>query len=912
MRFALAESSARVQAKRSTRPIEISNSISEIIRESRIQHVEGTSRNTQRRPDRKALKITVIAWDLAHNPLGRAYLLADVLRHEYDVELIGATFPDFGNDIWKPLRGCSRVKIKHVSGAYFPEYFRTMKAMAEHVEGDVLYVSKPRLPSLELAILAKLERNRPIILDIDDHELSFFGTREPLSLEELRAERGILDVDVPFGEAWTRHCETLIPLVDQITVSNETLKGRYGGIVLRHVRDECEFDPTIYPREEIRRELGFVPEDRVILFAGTPRKHKGLSRLIAALRELDRPTYKLLVVGSPADGAVTRLLRRVDPSRATLVPDVPYSELPGYLCAADLVPLLQDETEPTSAFQMPAKFTDALAMGIPIVASNVPPLADAANDGLVELLGNATPAQKIDEIFSNYAIRKEQAIENRAEFLREYSYSGNLAKLTQLVEACAGQLKPVPDAFCDLVEYQESIYSQTGRTYRNAPKVILPSKVTNTPSVATTALAQRKTERARLRAQRSYVDDKLDVVFFWKQNDSGIYGRRQDMFVKYLARDPRISRIFHFDAPMNFFRSTGLAARADSMGRCSHSRLVGRQTLNRRLGLANRGKVRFDTFIHVSNRRGPRVLKHIFPGKDDYLEFLSRLFKRHEIGQRRTVLWVCPVNFHLLNIQDRLQADLVVADVIDDERKWPVSEAYRDKLSRNYEEVLGLSDLVLTNCESVFQSMSALSDSIHLLPNAVELLEEEARHWPKPRELTRFSGPVIGYVGNLDIARIDLDLLRNVVSERPKWNFVFVGSMHKGDEIRELEIYGNVHFLGVRVYEQALRYIRHFDVAIIPHLDNELTRSMNPLKLYVYFSLLMPVVSTEIQNIGDFNEFVRVARSPQEFVRTIDECLYKDPLATDLPRLRELLKENSWPERVKYVLELIEQEFAVC
>ena len=912
IRFAPAESPTSVEANRSVRPIGISNSVSAITREIRRQHVEGTLRNSQRRPDRKVLKITVIAWDLAHNPLGRAYLLADVLRHEYEVELIGAIFPSFGNDIWRPLRGCNRVKIKHVPGAYFPEYFKTMKAMAEHVEGDVLYVSKPRLPSLELAILAKLKKNRPIILDIDDHELSFFGTREPLSLEELRAERSNLDVDVPFGEAWTRHCETLIPLVDQITVSNEALKGRYGGIVLPHVRDECEFDPTIYPREKIRRELGFVPEDRVILFAGTPRKHKGLSRLIAALRELDRPTYKLLIVGSPADGAVTRLLRHVDPSRATLVPDVPYSELPGYLCAADLVPLLQDEEEPVSAFQMPAKFTDALAMGIPIVASNVPPLVDAANDGLVELVGNATPAQKIGEIFSNYAIHKKQATENRESFLQKYSYASNLPELKQILERYAGHPKPIPDAFQDLVEYQESIYSQTGKTYRTAPKVILPSKVTNTPSVATAALAQRKTDRARLRAQRSYVDDKIDVVFFWKQNDTGIYGRRQDMFVKYLARDPRVSRIFHFDAPVNLFRSASLASKATHSGRHSHARLIARQTLRRRLGLANRGKVRFDTFIYVSNRRCRGVLKHFLTGKDDYLEFLSRLFKHHELGQRRTVLWVCPVNFHLLNIDDRLQADLVVADVIDDERKWPVCEAYRDKLSRNYEEVLGLSDLVLTNCESVFQSMSALSDSIHLLPNAVELLEGEAKHWPKPRGLKRLSGPVIGYVGNLDITRIDLDLLRSVVSERPSWNFVFIGSMHKGDEIRALEIYGNVHFLGVRVYEQALHYIRHFDVAIIPHLDNELTRSMNPLKLYVYFSLLVPVVTTEIKNIGDFSEFVRVARSPQEFVRTIDECLRNDPLENELPRLRKVLKENSWPERVKYVLELIEREFATC
>ena len=252
----------------------------------------------------------------------------------------------------------------------------------------------------------------------------------------------------------------------------------------------------------------------------------------------------------------------------------------------------------------------------------------------------------------------------------------------------------------------------------------------------------------------------------------------------------------------------------------------------------------------------------------------------------------------------------MIADVIDDERQWPVRDTYREKLTQNYEEVLARSDLVLTNCQSVFQSMYGLSQNIHLLPNAVEPLEEESGSWRKPRELRRLTGPVIGYVGNLDIARIDLDLLRDVVRERPDWHFVFIGSMHRGENIRELKKYENVHFLGVRVYERALRYIRHFNAAIIPHLDNQLTKNMNPLKLYVYHALFVPVVSTPIANIGDFGKFVRIGRTPQEFVRAIDECLSDNPLTTDLSHLRVLLKENSWPERVKRVLELIEQEFA--
>ncbi|MDD9991413.1 MAG: glycosyltransferase [Rhodospirillales bacterium] len=882
--------------------------MSEIIRESRSQHAVGKSPYPQPSPYKKRLKISVIAWDLAHNPLGRAYLLSDMLRHEYDVELIGAIFPDFGKDVWEPLRDCNRVTIKSFPGGNFPAYFGTMQDISADIEGDVLYVSKPRLASLQLAILAKMKRNRPIILDIDDHELSFFENDSPLTLEQLRIGNDTLDTHVPYGEAWTRYCESLIPWVDGITVSNEQLKARYGGTVLPHARDGSDFDPTIYPRETIRRVLGFAPEDKVILFAGTPRKHKGLSQLAAALSELDRTTYKLLVVGSPADGTVASLLQGVDPGRATLVPDVSFSDLPGYLSAADLVPLLQDEDDPTSAFQIPAKFTDALAMGVPMVASNVPPLIDAANDGLVELLGNATPAQKIDEIFSNYGTRKQQAIENRAEFLGAYSYSGNIAKLTQLVEAWAGRPKPVPDAFRDLVDYQRSAFPITTRPRKVVPKVILPGD----PAAAVAARAaavRRRAERETLRTQRSYVDDNLDVVFFWKQNDSGIYGRRQDMLVKYLARDPRVARIFHFDAPVNFFRSARLMSKATRGGRYSHARLVARETLRRRFGLADRGNVWFNTFIHFSNRCGSRAFNHVLPAEEDYLDFLGRLFERHRIGQRRTVLWVCPVNFLYSEIEERLDPDIVVADVIDDERTWIVTQECKDQLSRNYEEVLAGSDLALTNCQSVFRRMHGLSDNIHLLPNAAELLEEDAKHWPKPRELKRLTGPVIGYVGNLDIARIDLDLLRAVASERPRWNVVFIGSMHKGDEIRELEIYDNVNFLGVRVYEQALRYIRHFDVAIVPHLDNELTRHMNPLKLYVYHSLLVPVVSTAIENIGDFGEFVRVARSPHEFVRAIDECLRNEPLARDLPHLRKVLKENSWPERVNRVLKLIEREF---
>ena len=852
--------------------------------------------------------VSVIAWDVGHNPLGRAYLLADALRNEYDVELVGATFPRFGNRVWEPLRTGSRVTIKSFPGAYFPEHFTHMEDVAKQIEGDVIIVSKPRLPSLELAILAKLHRNRPIILDIDDYEPGFFRNRQPLTLDEIRTGATPFDTECPHDETWTRYGETLIPLFEQITVSNEELQRKYGGILLPHIRDAYDFDPSIYPRDEIRRGLGFSEEDRVILFAGTPRVHKGYEKIVAALRELGREDYKFLLIGAPSDWASHRAIGKFKYENIVTLPNVPFRDLPGFLCAGDLICLLQDEQNVTSRFQMPAKFTDGLSMGIPMLATNVPPLVNVAEEGLVELLHDISLERKIHQIFENYDTYKKLALRNRQEFLEKYSYEAVVPRIRDAIERLRHNSAPIPEEFRDLVSYHRELYGDRGDLPRTTPKVVARGPGFD---YGRSRDAMNLVEPTPIRGveNRSCVDDKLDVVFFWKQNDSGIYGRRQDMLAKYLAKHPRIHRIFHFDAPISFFRSGRDATGSGMASRHSHARLVLANTLRRKYFRGRWTKIRRDTFTYVVGSRAPRFVKSLLPSEDDYLDYLDRIFRRHNVGERRVVFWVCPNNFHFPSIERRFRPDLVVADVIDDQRKWNISSQYEERLHGNYGDILRRSHLVFVNCESVLRSMWEFSGNIHLLPNAAEILEHEAGSWNKPSELARLKGPVVGYVGNLDTARIDVDLLTEVAAARPDWNFVFIGSMHKGTEIRRLSGCRNVKFLGVRVHSEAIRFIRFFDVAIIPHLDNDLTRNMNPLKLYVYFSLHVPVVTTPIANIDDFAEFVRVGSTTEEFVDQVQYCLDDNPVERNRERLGELLRANSWPVRVDRMVELIDGEF---
>ena len=238
---------------------------------------------------------------MGHNVLGRSYLLADLLRSDYDVEIVGALFPQFGTELWGPLRNCSRVTMKFFPGGDFPDHFTRMEEIAHKITGDIIYVSKPRLPSVELGILAKLHRNRPIVLDVDDYELSFFRNRRPLTLEEGPPNKQSRDYNRPQAETWTRYCESLVPLFDQVTVSNENLQEKFGCLILPHARSEHDFDPGVYPRNAIRAELGFRPEDKVILFAGTLRMHKGVERIVDAVKKLPHLNCKLMIVGTAPD-----------------------------------------------------------------------------------------------------------------------------------------------------------------------------------------------------------------------------------------------------------------------------------------------------------------------------------------------------------------------------------------------------------------------------------------------------------------------------------------------------------------------------------------------------------------------------------------------------------------------------------
>ena len=74
-------------------------------------------------------KAIVIAWDIGHNPVGRAFLIADMLAQRYDVELIGPLFDRYGHDVWGPIRSAG-IRYRYFRATNMADFLAGAQAMA--------------------------------------------------------------------------------------------------------------------------------------------------------------------------------------------------------------------------------------------------------------------------------------------------------------------------------------------------------------------------------------------------------------------------------------------------------------------------------------------------------------------------------------------------------------------------------------------------------------------------------------------------------------------------------------------------------------------------------------------------------------------------------------------------------------
>lgn len=271
----------------------------------------------------------------------------------------------------------------------------------------------------------------------------------------------------------------------------------------------------------------------------------------------------------------------------------------------------------------------------------------------------------------------------------------------------------------------------------------------------------------------------------------------------------------------------------------------------------------------------------------------------HRAGFQQPLLWLyTPMAAPFV---PSIQPRALIYDVMDELSAFKGAPAALKSQDR---ALLGQADVVFTGGISLYRARKLFAPNLYLFPSGVEIdhfAQADAQQTPQapglplPPDLAGIAGPVLGYFGVVD-ERMDLALLAHLAVTQPTWQIVLVGPVIK-IEPDQLPQAPNLHYLGMKTYQELPAYLARFDVALVPFAMNEATRYLSPTKTLEYLAAHKPVVATPIPDIIElYGDYVRIGATPTEFASQVAAALAEtaEQRAHQRSQVEPLLLRHHW------------------
>lgn len=222
------------------------------------------------------------------------------------------------------------------------------------------------------------------------------------------------------------------------------------------------------------------------------------------------------------------------------------------------------------------------------------------------------------------------------------------------------------------------------------------------------------------------------------------------------------------------------------------------------------------------------------------------------------------------------------------------------------------ADLVLVTSRELYRQKQALNPHVHHLPSGADFdLFNRAISADLARadDLADVSSPVVGYVGALTNYRIEWGWIEALAQSMPEVTIVLVGP-HVEPPPRSATRLANVRFVGPKPQSELPRYLKSFDVGIIPYKGEEFLKACQPTKTFEYLAAGLGVVSAPIPELVPYSEVVRFAVNATEFVGQTREMLKAVHDAHFRARCIEIARSQTWDARVEAASELVRASLA--
>jgi hypothetical protein len=283
-----------------------------------------------------------------------------------------------------------------------------------------------------------------------------------------------------------------------------------------------------------------------------------------------------------------------------------------------------------------------------------------------------------------------------------------------------------------------------------------------------------------------------------------------------------------------------------------------------------------------------------------------------ELGLKGHVLWL----YHPSQVEflDELgpDAELIVYDWTDDwVAAFPSERAEKEKrrLAEAQEILLKRADVVFGVSEELCRRAREFGPWVYHLPNATDT-DAFAPAAPDSEPHPVFAGrprPYLVYLSQIT-ERVDFALIEALAARRPEWHFFLIGpAVCPEARLDSLRRFPNVQVPGPLPYESAARAVARADVCILPHKVDDLTRTLDPIKLYDYLATGRPVVSAGVAMNPALPPHIEIADGPDEFEAAILRVLSEPE--SESRRRRAASLEHNWKARAQTALDILGRFF---
>ena len=273
-------------------------------------------------------------------------------------------------------------------------------------------------------------------------------------------------------------------------------------------------------------------------------------------------------------------------------------------------------------------------------------------------------------------------------------------------------------------------------------------------------------------------------------------------------------------------------------------------------------------------------------------------------GLTNPILWIAiPTAAEMIGVFDE---SAVVYQVSDKYDANTMDHATDPALIRKlHEQAIDNADLIFYSGRKLFREAMRGCDRSHLLEQGVDY-----ERWSKlsslkvAPDIEKISHPRLGYFGAIEPWLVDQELIKRAASERPEWQWIFIGNRSRGVEIEELP---NTHFLPPVPYEQLPAYAAGFDVCVLPwETEQAFTSYGSAIKVREYLATGKPVVISPLPEYETMGDVLRIARSRDAFLTLVEDALNESDETAPAKR-QAAVASGTWEARAEWVSDLIQK-----